>query len=113
MSKGSKSVPNDIRKSIQDISCLGVRNKDITAYYKLKPFSVSNLIRRTRSKAINKERGRKWKLALLGLRLFQRYAAKYCFDPLYAVVAKFSAETKMTISESTGRCYIQRMKMNC
>ena len=45
--------------------------------------------------------------------MFQRYFIKYSFESLHIVVAKFSAETKITMSESKGRRYIQRLKMNC
>ena len=81
------------------MSCLGVRKKVITEYYKLKPSTVSNIIRRLRknSSAIQKKRGLKEKLLPKSLRLFQRYAVRYCFEPLHVVVARFSAETKILL----------------
>ena len=68
-SENSKFVPRHICRSIQDIACLGVRNKEIARYYKLKPSSVSSIIRFSKSKIIQKETGRKEILSALGIRM--------------------------------------------
>ena len=114
-SKRSKSFPKNICKAIHDMSCSGVRNKVIAEYYKLKPSTVSKKIRRLRnnSSAIQKKRGPKERLSPRGLRLFQRYTVRYCFEPLNLVVARFSAETKISISQRTGRRYMKKLKMDC
>ena len=48
--KRSKTVDPDICKAICDMSCCAVRNKAIVEYYKLKPSTESNIIRRERKR---------------------------------------------------------------
>ncbi len=97
------------------MSCLGVRNKAIAQYYKLKPFIVSNIIRRERcaSKTIVKKKGRKQKLSSRSMRLFHKYVVQFRFEPLYVIVSKFSASTGIHISESTGRRYLRKLRIYC
>ena len=70
---------------------------------------MPNIIRGTQRKTTTQKRGRNPKLTTRLLRLFWRY----CFEALYVVVAKFAAETKISVREITGLRYMQNVKMNC
>ena len=79
--KGANTVSEEICKSTHDISILGVRQKDITVYYKIKPETVSSILRRmhrTPTRTI-KKRGVRGKLSARGLRLFHKYVLQYCY----------------------------------
>ena len=97
--------------------CLGLRNKGIADYYKLEPSTVQNIIRidrkRRESAAVTKKKGRKQKLSERSLRMFKKYVVQNCFEPTYAIVAHFSADTDIKISESTGRRYLNKMNIQC
>ncbi len=85
----------------------GVRKKAIDECDELKPSTVSNIIRRERvrraSNGLVKKRGQMQKLSPRSLRLFRKYVVRNCFEPLFVIVARFSADVKILLSESTGR----------
>ena len=46
-----------------------------------------------------------------GLRLFRRYVVRNCFEPLDAIVARFNSLNGISISKSTARRYVKKLKM--
>ena len=55
----------------------------------------------------------KRKLSSRGLHLFHKHVLQYCYEPLYAIVARFTETTGIQISKSTGHRYIRSLKMGC
>ncbi len=115
--KGSKTFAKDICKAIYDLSCCGLRHEAIVEYYKLKPSTVSNVIRIQRVQraynGIAKKRGRKQKLSHRSLHQFWRCVVQNCCEPFCVIVALFSADTKIQLSESTDRRYLKQMNIQC
>ena len=72
---------------------------------------ISRFKRASKTKSIRK-RGRPRKLSQRGMRLLRKYLLDYCFDPLFVILGRFSAHTKITLSGRTGRRYIRMLKMD-
>ena len=98
--------------------CIGVGVTDVDKHYKMEQPTVSNILRRFRDKGNNgskiKKMGCPCKLSGRGMRVFKKYVSDNCFDPLYTIVAKFSENSGIQISERSGRRYIRKLKLkNC
>ena len=111
---GSKQVPDERKRCIIEMRKAGMKVGLIAKHYRMHHSTVSNIIRRYNSAsttATMKKRGRKFTLTARALRLFRNYVVQNCFDPLYVIVAKFSATTGIQMCERTGQRYIKRLRM--
>ena len=52
------------------------------------------------------------KLSLGGMRLLRKCLLDFCLDPLDVILRRLSGRTKIILSESAGRCYVQMLKMD-
>ena len=113
--KGAKCVPKHKSKTIYEMWCIGVKQCQIVAHYNMPKSTVPSMISRfkraSKTKSIKKQ-GRPRKLFQRGMRMLRKYLLDYCFDPLYVILGRFSAQTKITLSERTGRRYIRMLKID-
>ncbi len=110
--KGAKPHDKGQCKAIYDMYCVGVRVNAICKHYKMKQTTVSNIIRRNKKSKPNNKMGRPSRLSPRGMPLLQRYLLDNCFDPLYTIVAKFNATTKLHLSESRVRRYVRNLNIH-
>jgi len=75
--KGSRHVSAERKRTIIDMYCMGVKQKDIVEYYNMPQSTVSNVIRReirNNEKQDCETRGRKRKLSQRAVRALIKYA---------------------------------------
>lgn len=114
--KREKCDPNEKCKKIYVMSWLGVRVSTIALHYKITQPTVSNIIRQLRmltaQKRVKKMR-RKRKLSEKGIRLLDRYGVDNFHEPLYTIIDRFNATTRLLMSKRIDRNYISRLNMDC
>ena len=113
--KGSKHVSTERKNTILDMHYLGVKQKDIVAYYGMPQSTVSNIIRRGRdnndASSIEK-RGRKRKLSTRSIRALLKYARKNRFKSATEIASEFIESTGLTVSTKTVRRYLHGNGVN-
>ncbi len=108
---GSGQVSSDRKRFFVDMKKAGMRVGHIARYYDMPPSTVSNVTRRFKqsNNTTMKKRGPKFKLSSRSLRLFRNYVVSNRWDPLYAIVARFTANTGIKLHENTARNYIKKL----
>ena len=105
--KDSKQVLIERKKFVYDKKKAGLRVKDIADNYSMPRSTVSNITKwYNNEKHLHekKKRRRKFKLSPVHFE---------CFGIMrYQIVGKFTYDTGIKLSVSTGRCYIKKLSMS-
>ena len=113
--RGSKHVSTERKRTILDMHCMGVKQKDIVEYYGMPQSTVSNIIRRgmhNNEKEDAETRGRKPKLSKRAVRTLLKCTKKNRFRSLHSIASEFIESTGIQITTRTLRKYLHQNGVN-
>ena len=110
---GSRQVTQQRVQCIVDMIRAGMKVTAVAHYYCMPKSTVSNILRRQKlgpGEVASKKRGRKTKFTARSFRLLVHYVQKLRFYPLHVILSQFRLYTGVSVSISTARRYLRKLK---